>query len=84
MRERVKRIKQMKMISLIKVGAIAWMMFQPLVARQPGVAKSVNMGPTGIRVLITKEQPFYFKVAKVEANSPADGLLNVNELICIN
>ena len=53
----------------------------PLAARQPGVAKSVNMGPTGIRVLITKEQPNYFKVEKVEANSPATGLLNPNDVI---
>lgn len=66
---------------ITKCTIIFGLLFQSLEARQPGVAKSVNMGPTGIRVLITKEQPNYFKVKEINADSPADGLLNADDLI---
>jgi len=39
------------------------------------------MGPTGIRVLMTQEQPNYFKVEKVEEGSPAAGLLEANDVV---
>lgn len=70
-----------KLTHIAKTIVIAGLLLQPLAARQPGVAKSVNMGPTGIRVLMTKEQPNYFKVEKVEADSPAAGLLEANDVI---
>ena len=71
-------------MKLLHIGTFAValaLLSQPLAARQPGVAKSVNMGPTEIRVVITKEQPNYFKVSEVEANSPAAGLLEANDVI---
>lgn len=69
-------------ISHIAIFTVFVVLFSdPLAARQPGVAKSVNMGPTGIRVVITKEQPNYFQVAEVEAGSPAVGLLEAKDVI---
>lgn len=75
-----KIIMKISYVAII-IFTLAAMFSQPLAARQPGVAKSVNMGPTGIRVLMTKEQPNYFKVSEVEADSPGAGLLEANDVI---
>ena len=51
------------------------------VAEALGTGWFLNMGPTGIRVRIPKDQPKYFQVKYVFKKSPAAGLIEIDDMI---
>lgn len=51
------------------------------VAEDLGAGWFLNVGPTGLRARITHEHPQYLTIKYVFKNSPAHGLVNINDII---
>lgn len=51
------------------------------IAEDLGAGWFLNVGPTGLRARITHEHPQYLTIKYVFKNSPAHGLVNINDIV---